>query len=165
MWSLVGFQPKSDTVCLFFPPISVSISRSCSASLSFQLSCPNSHGPFSLALPPLLCFSLHTYAALPGSLSHSVFPFSFLLSHLVTRPLERSVEFPLSQRRGQSVPHKDPQWIPSALSSLPYVAAQLNTHAQEHVLHRNIQEHTLSLLVVRPVLFTVSFLYFIFLSV
>ncbi len=64
------------------------------------------------------------------SLSRSVFPFSFLLSHLVTRPLERSVEFPLSQSRGQSEPHKDPQWTPSALSSLPSVTAQLHTHTE-----------------------------------
>lgn len=66
------------------------------------------------------------------SLPRSVFPFSFLLSHLVTGPLERSVEFPLSQRRGQSEPHKEPQWTPSALPSLHSVTAQLHTHTQKH---------------------------------
>lgn len=55
-------------------------------------------------------------------------PLSFLLSHLVTRPLERSVKFPLSQRRGQSEPHKDPQWEPLC-SLLPPSCCCSCTHA------------------------------------
>lgn len=67
--------------------------------------------------------SLHTFS------SHSVF--SLLLPpHLVTRPLERSVEFPLSQRRRQSEPHKDPQWTPSALT--PPFAPSLHSCTQTH---------------------------------
>lgn len=75
---------------------------------------------------PRLCVSVFLSTPLQLSLPcfpALFFPLSFLLSHLVTRPLERSVEFPVSQRRGQSEPHKDPQWTPSALSSL-----QLHTH-------------------------------------
>lgn len=53
------------------------------------------------SLPRLPCSGFFLPSLPPSS--------SFLLSHLVTRPLERSVEFPLSQRRGQSEPHKDPQ--------------------------------------------------------
>lgn len=80
---------------------------------------------------PRLCVSVFLSTPLQLSLPcfpALFFPLSFLLSHLVTRPLERSVEFPLSQRRGQSEPHKDPQWTPSALSSLHSVTAAAHTY-------------------------------------
>lgn len=108
---------------LFF--LSLCSSPDHSQPLCFQLLCPDSHGLFSLT-SPFLFLSLHLCST-PSPFSCSVFPFSFRLSHLVTRPLERSVEFPLSQRRGQSEPHKDPQWTPSALSSLHSVTAAAHT--------------------------------------
>lgn len=78
--------------------------------------------------------SFHSRPSLPVSLSTPMqglffsLPLSFLLSHLVTRPLERSVKFPLSQRRGQSEPHKDPQWTPLC-SLLPPCCCRSCTHA------------------------------------
>lgn len=78
--------------------------------------------------------SFHSRLPLPVSLSTPMqglffsLPLSFLLSHLVTRPLERSVKFPLSQRRGQSEPHKDPQWTPLC-SLLPPCCCCSCTHA------------------------------------
>lgn len=134
-WSLSGFKPKSEPLSVYSLSGCFFLSACSSLELSqFPALMPQNLTVFlSLASPFFFfffCSSLHTYAALPPLALF--FPFSFLLSHLVTRPLERSVEFPLSQRRGQSEPHKDPQWTPSALSSLCSVTAQLHTHTHRH---------------------------------
>lgn len=94
-------------------------------------------------LCPSPCLFLSTPRQLSLCFSLSASLFSFLFSHLVTRPLERSVEFPLSQRRGQSEPHKDPQWTPSAHASLRSDSAQLHTHTQSDTHTHNDDTHTL----------------------
>lgn len=90
--------------------------------LNGSLSSPEPQDLFTLA-SLFLFLSPHLCRACFFSL-----PLSFLLSHLVTRPLERSVKFPLSQRRGQSEPHKDPQWT-LLCSLLPPCCCCSCTHA------------------------------------
>lgn len=109
--------------------------------LSLSVSSSHAQNCMVFSLACLFCSSLHTYATLPRRLAALCFSLSFLPSHLVTRPLERSVEFPLSQRRGQSEPHKDPQWTPSALalSSLHSVTLQLHTHS--HTALHTVRMH------------------------
>lgn len=110
IWALSFFVVVVVVVCVFIAQWLSQFSRT---SGSFPLS-------LFLFLSPHLCRACF-----------SPLPLSFLLSHLVTRPLERSVKFPLSQRRGQSEPHKDPQWTPlCSLSSLPAVAAAAHMHSQ-----------------------------------
>ena len=71
-------------------------------SVSVSLSSSSVQNPIVFLSPSSLLLSPRPQ---PLHLPHCVLSILFLLSHLVTRPLEHSVEFPLSQRRGQSELH------------------------------------------------------------
>lgn len=137
LWSILWFQTLYFNALLTFlgtfkywsPILCSFVGGKLKFLLSFLLS-------LCLCLSGCLSFSgsLHSCLPLPVSLSTPMqglffsLPLSLLLSHLVTRPLERSVKFPLSQRRGQSEPHKDPQWTP-VCSLLPPRCCCSCTHA------------------------------------
>ena len=110
-------------------------------SVSVSLSSSSVQNPIVFLSPSSLLLSPHPQ---PLHLPHFVLSILFLLSHLVTRPLEHSVEFPLSQRRGQSELHTKRATLehnPLSLSLSPSRSRPTNPHS----LSLNLPFHFLPL--------------------